>query len=297
MAEQYKTNRRQDMKKKLLSILLVTATLLCFGCGGGSSSATNSGNSGGSANNSSDAKQTGDLYGTKKPVSATYTFKRYSSTVGPYPMTFVFNDDGSYVATVEWGITQLKLYFSKTGVIEKSESYDPSTQEVDTHYCINGVSGILNTTSTEYGVNRAEESTLLEFRYSGAKPDYDSDGNIANTTAISTDNGDMSVERDADGRITKTSWTKPKQSFSSETTYYTKYIYSDNSVYMLSYNNDYYKGGYKVTYNSNGAISEAVSIKEDGSENSDTYTYTYDEYGFLTSIKSQYRTVTIEYTY
>lgn len=295
------------MKKKLLSILLVTATLLCFGCGGGSSSATNSGNSGGSANNSSDAKQTGDLYGTKKPVSATYTYKNNS-----YPMTFEFNDDGTYIATITWGITYVKLYFSKTGVIMKWESYDSSMQKVKAVYCVNGVACSKDSNSYVYGINiRNDYDGFTDLGYTNAKPDYDSDGNIANATAISEkddfvynmfsfESGDVSIERDADGRITKTSYSRVLDR--RVLTYYTKYIYSSNSIYMFSYipaNSGFsYDGGYKVTYNSHNAISEAVYIKEDSSENGPTYTYTYDDYGFLTSInKGTSKVVTIEYTY
>jgi hypothetical protein len=298
MAEQYKTNRRQDMKKKLLSILLVAATLLCFGCGGGSSSATNSGNSGGSANNSSDAKQTGDLYGTKKPVSATYTFKRDSYTEGPYPMTFVFNDDGSYVATIDLGITSKKYYFASNGVITKSEKYDVSNQLTDANYFINGV--CLKDTLSLYDIyayNYNMGYVMAEARLTNSILDYDSNGNVTNTGTVtekwkedsSSLYGNLVIERDDSGKIIKTSMTESLAGGG------TTYVYSDDFIYITGQ-----KGIIKVTYNTHGAVTEAAALNSDGSPMGSYYicTFTYDEYGFLTSAKGAYEGIaTIEYTY
>lgn len=301
------------MKKKLLSILLVAATLLCFGCGGGSSSATNSGNSGGSANNSSDSKQTGDLYGTKKPVSATYTYENNS-----YPMTFEFNDDGSYVATLTWGITYVKYYFSRNGLITKMETYDSSMQKDESKYFVNGIcpyyEGEYNS-SKSHGLEYGAEYLLLEFSISQSFPNYDSDGNILNQSSISERDdtvkqrgsakdisyGDLTIERDSDGRIIKTSADYTRVAYNN--IYSTKYIYSDNSVIILSTYTDNttsnrFLRGMKVTYNSHGAISEVVKVNENGTESGTKRLYTYDDYGFLTSIKEgASKVVTIEYTY
>jgi hypothetical protein len=296
------------MKKKLLSILLVAATLLCFGCGGGSSSASG-GNSGGNANNSSDSEQTGDLYGTKKPVSATYSYTKYGTTTGPYPMTFEFNDDGSYVATIEWGITELKYYFSANGNVIKRENYDASKQLTSSAYFVNG-------TSTQYIVDGygldAEPFSydyLTEFSKTNAQPTYDNAGQISNNDSISCNNTsnayysytDLMIERDDNGRITKTSTTETNIE-GYWITYYTNYLYSDNSVIMMSYHSSAYSTsfgkGMKVTYNSHGAVSEIVGVSKDGTSGSSGYTYTYDDYGFLTSMKTSSREyVTIEYTY
>jgi hypothetical protein len=279
----------------------VTATLLCFGCGGGSSSATNSGNSGGSANNSSDAKQTGDLYGTKKPVSATYTYKDWNGDKEPFPMTFEFKEDGSYVATIEWGITEVKYYFTKNGNVIYSESYDSSKQLEERTYFVNGT---CSSTATEHGLEMLPYQQgsfaqyLLEFELTQSCPEYDANGKIIGSThddvnKYSTNDSksiiDLEIERDADGRITKTS----------ASSYYTNYLYSDNSVIMLSYRNSgNYCNGMKVTYNAHGAVSEVTKINEDGTNIKTAYTYTYDDYGFLTSIKQGSSTVvTIEYTY
>jgi YD repeat-containing protein len=74
------------------------------------------------------------------------------------------------------------------------------------------------------------------------------------------------------------------------------HIASDGKTISVFY------GGLKVTYTSQGSISEVVFLGEDGTESDTKYIYNYNDNGYLTSItrtkasgwSSEF--VTIEYT-
>jgi hypothetical protein len=249
-------------------------------------------------------------------------------------MTFDYKNDGSYTCKIQFKSYDIVYYYAANGTITKEEKYWwENGRLLETLYFNNGICMSKNGDEDEtYGTTiffgpglRASayaEGIFNEFNLitSYANVKYDEEGNISGINIFDTKGyyakyKDFIIEKDNQGRITKTDLPSADSYFD----YCTEYVYNDNTIEIRSYtqnnmsfNEDtrtkgtksYARFGIKITLNSHGAIERVNRIyNKDGSDLTDDvaeYLYEYDEYGNLTLITKTYGTkgyLRIEYTY
>ncbi len=247
-----------------------------------------------------------DLRGTKKAVSAIVTDKSGKD----YEVSVEYNNDGTYLYRIKDSMWDNVYYFAANGLMIYTERYSfdaqhPDGNLFDAKYGIFGLTDIQSLPNWKTGGYTYLPTEI----YSDVI--YDENGTPSGMSdlppELAADVGDFQIEKDSNGRITRTSCTHEYfQGNPGED--YTEYQYPDeNTVIFMSYKylpDGYdaetrtqgiheFQRGYKIINDSYGLPVLGIRLDKDGNEQEETYVIEYNEYGYIKS----YNGSTFAYTY
>ena len=267
----------------------------------------------------------GDLWGTKRPVSAKLTVAE-SGIV--YDGSFEFDDDGSYVAIYRHDASSYsedhKYFYKSNGMLFHTEEwrYDkehPDGNMKNEDYCLFGQT----IASSDY-MNVCPCGAMVKWAYidnlKGIEFTYDENGNINNPEgelhyseyylAHLSPSSDYSIEYDEQGRVSK--FTSPGSNNPFDIVVWEVNYIDESTIEMSHYfvDTDGYDAATRsygevrqtehkhliITFNEHGVPQYLCGMKDE--QEGTKYEYIYDDYGFVTSIIENGKVKsTIEYSY